>query len=100
MSDDPANRILNAWSELEAAMRAALPVCSISPPNQPGELLAALRINHRIGLEEEERIQALREIRTRVAHDPGEPPEEEAAQYEAEVALLKEQLGGGPPGIC
>ena len=92
MSDDPAYRILKAWSELESAMRAALPVCSVAPPNQPGELLAALRINHQIGSEEEARIQALREIRTRVAHDPDEPPEEEAARYEAEVDLLKEGL--------
>ena len=100
MSDGPAHRILNAWTELEHAMRQALPVCSIAPPNQPGELLAALRINHRIGLAEEERIQALRDTRTRVAHDPEEPPEEEATRFETEVAVLKELLAGSPPGIC
>ena len=99
MSDSPAHRIMNAWSELETAMREALPVCSVSPPNQPGELLAALRISHRIGREEEERILVLRETRNWVAYDPAEPPEEEAARFEAEVALLKEQLDGSPPGI-
>jgi len=100
MSDEPALRILNAWTELETAMRDALPVCAISPPNQPAELLAALRINHRIGLGEEERIQRLRETRTRVAHDPEEPPEDDADRFEAEVAVLKELLSGSPPGIC
>ena len=100
MNDGPAYRIMNAWTELETAMREALPVCSVSPPNQPSELLAALRINHRIGLEEEERIQLLRETRNRVAYDPAEPPEEEAVRFEAEVALLKGQLDGSPPGIC
>jgi len=100
MNDGPAHRIMIAWSELETAMREALPVCSISPPNQPGVLLAALRINHRIGQEEEERIMGLRETRNRVAYDPGEPPEDEADRFEAEVALLKGQLDRSPPGIC
>ena len=100
MSHTPATRIMNAWVELETALREALPVCSVAPPTQPTELLSALRINHRIGPEEEERILALRESRNRIAHTPEEPPEEEAARYEAEVAALRSHLGGSPPGIC
>lgn len=101
MSASPADRILEAWVELEGALRNALPVCSVAPPTQPGELLAALRINHRIGQEEEDRILALREIRNRVAYDPGEPPEEEAARFEGQVAELKAHLAGdSQPGVC
>ena len=100
MSDTTADRIVNAWVELESALRKALPVCSVAPPTQPAELLSALRINHRIGLEEEERITTLREIRNRVAYTPENPPEEEATRYEAEVAHLVEILASGPPGVC
>ena len=100
MSDTPATRILIAWSELEAALRGALPVCAVAPPTQPTELLAALRINHRIGPEEEVRILALRETRNRVSVDPREPPEEEVASYEAEVTSLKRHLAGSPPETC
>ena len=100
MTDSAAERIMEAWVELEGALRNALPVCSVAPPNQPGELLAALRINHRIGQEEEERILELREIRNRVAYLPGEPSREEADRYEARVAELKAHLEGHstPPG--
>lgn len=101
MSASPAERIMEAWVELEGALRSALPACSVAPPNQPGELLAALRINHRIGREEEERILALREIRNRAAYEPEEPPEEEADRYEAQVAELRARLAGGtPPEVC
>lgn len=100
MSDTPATRILQAWVELETALREALPVCSVAPPTQPTELLSALRINHRIGPEEEERILALRGTRNRVAHTSEEPPEAEAAGYESEVEALKKGLRGSPPGIC
>ena len=100
MSDTPATRILNAWVELETALRKALPVCAVAPPTQPAELLSALRINHRISPGEEARILLLRETRNRVAHDPDEPPEEEAVGYEAEVEALKRHLGGGPPESC
>jgi len=100
MPPTPATRILSAWVELETALRKALPVCSVAPPTQPTELLSALRINHRIGPEEETRIQILREVRNRVAHAPEEPPEEEVFRYEAEVAALKGVLEGGPPGAC
>ena len=100
MSEPPATRIQNAWVELETALREALPVCSIAPPTQPSELLSALRINHRIGEAEEEQVLALREIRNRVAHTPGEPPEAEASRYEAEVAQLKRLLGEGSPEAC
>jgi hypothetical protein len=98
--DTPATRIMKAWVELETALRDALPVCSVAPPTQPTELLSALRINHRIGPEEEERILRLREARNRVAHSPEEPPEEEAARYEAQVAALKSGLTGGPWETC
>lgn len=101
MSENPADRILAAWVELEDALRKALPVCSVAPPNQPGELLAALRINHRIGQEEEDQILELRDIRNRVAYEPGEPPEDEAVRYEARVDALKGHLSGeSPPQVC
>ena len=100
MDDSPATRILAAWAELENTLREALPVCSVAPPTQPTELLSALRINHRIGPEEETRILALRETRNRIAHDPEEPSEGEVAAFEAEVAELTTGLRGGPPGIC
>lgn len=103
MSANAADRIMEAWVELEGALRNALPVCSVAPPNQPGELLAALRINHRIGEAEEAQILELREIRNRVAHRASDPSEEEAARYESRVQKLVEQLAGGPGsdnGIC
>ncbi len=95
-----AQRIMEAWSELEGALRSALPFCSVAPPTQPSELLSALRINHRIGPEEEARIQALREIRNRVAHNPSDPAEGEAAAFEAEVGALMGLLAAGSPPGC
>jgi hypothetical protein len=94
MSRSPATRILDAWVELEKALRSALPFCSVAPPTQPSELLAALRINHRIGAQEEARILALRETRNRIAHDPGEPDVEEAATFEDEARRLMATLKG------
>jgi len=89
----PATRVLDAWVRLEAGLRAALPACSVQPPTQPAELLSALRINLRIGPEEEARILALREIRNRIAHTPEEPSVQEAERYEEEaenlMALIK-----------
>lgn len=96
----PAQRIMEGWIDLEKALRSALPVCSIAPPTQPAELLSALRINHRIGVEEEELILTLRETRNRIAYDPAEPAEERAEEYEAEVARLKVILQEGPPSAC
>jgi hypothetical protein len=100
MADSSADRILEAWVELEAALRAALPFCSVAPPTQPSELLSALRINHRIGAGEEARIRALREERNRAAHDPHEPPLEDAERFEEEVKALVARLSGGPPAPC
>ena len=100
MIPDTAERILLAWVELERALREALPVCSVAPPTQPLELLSALRINHRIGQEEEERILTLREIRNRVSVEADDPTEEEARGYEEEVDSLKALLLDGPPEIC
>ena len=88
MTRDPSTRILEAWIALEEGLRAALPFCSVQPPTQPAELIAALRINHQIGPEEDSRIMALREIRNRVAHDPEDPPEEDALRFEDEVRDL------------
>ncbi len=96
----PALRVLQAWCDLETALRGALPACSVAPPTQPSELLAALRINRRIGPEEEAEVMALRELRNRAAHTLEEPPEHEAARYEARVAELKGRLAGGLPGVC
>lgn len=96
MTRSNADRILESWMELERALRKALPVCSVAPPTQPSELLSALRINHGIGEEEEARILALREIRNRVAHEPDEPGDEEAARFEEEVRALVSGLAGGP----
>ena len=84
----PAGRILEAWVRLEAALRDALPVCSVQPPTQPTELLSALRINHRIGSQEEARVLALRERRNIVAHSPEEPTAQEADHFEEEVDAL------------
>jgi hypothetical protein len=100
MADSTADRILDAWMRLETALREALPVCSVAPPTQPTELLSALRINHRIGPQEEERILALREIRNRVAHDPQEPSETEADGFEEEVKALVRLLSPAPPEAC
>ena len=100
MSASTADRILNAWVELEGALRKALPVCSVAPPTQPVELLSALRINHAIGEEEEERVLALREIRNRVAHDPAEPSEEEARAFEEDVRALMTFLSTEKTDAC
>jgi hypothetical protein len=100
MTDTPADRILNAWVALETALRKALPVCSVAPPTQPSELLSALRIHHRIGTGEEERILALRQTRNRVAHSPEEPSEAEAARFEEEVTRLRAALYGTASGSC
>jgi hypothetical protein len=87
-------RILEAWAELEKALRAALPVCSVQPPTQPSELLSALRINHQIGPEDEATVLALRETRNRVAHSPEEPSQEEALRFERDVRIITERLRG------
>lgn len=92
MEASASSRILSAWVELESALRNALPVCSVAPPNQPSELISALRINHAIGPEEEARILHLRGIRNRVAHDPKEPSDPEVDWFEAEVGELKRKL--------
>ncbi len=89
----PAQRMLLAWVDLETALRTALPACSVAPPTQPAELLAALRILQRIGAEEEVEVMALRETRNRIAHQPQEPPEAEALLYESRVRALRERLG-------
>jgi hypothetical protein len=98
--ESAATRILEAWIRLEEALRAALPVCSVQPPTQPAELLAALRINHRIGPLEEARILALRETRNQAAHSPEEPSPEAADRFAAEVEALKAHLAGGPGELC
>jgi hypothetical protein len=98
MEASASSRILSAWVELESALRNALPVCSVAPPNQPSELLSALRINHTIGPEEEARILHLREIRNRIAHDPNEPSDPEVDWFEAEVIELKRELGRSATG--
>jgi hypothetical protein len=100
MTRDPSTRILKAWITLEEGLRAALPFCSVQPPTQPAELLAALRINHLIGPEEDARVMALREVRNRVAHDPEEPSEEEALLFEGEVQNLLSILKGPPDDSC
>lgn len=101
MSPSTPERILNAWIELENALRGALPVCSVAPPTQPAELLAALRINHRIDREDEEEILSLRNTRNRVAYQPDEPTEEEADRYEAAVSRLSARLeADSGTGIC
>jgi len=100
MSQTPATRILEAWIQLEEALRGALPVCSVAPPTQPTELLSALRINHRIGESEEGRVLALREIRNRVAHALEEPPEAEAQTFEAEAADLRAALSTRSSDLC
>ncbi|MGD2122097.1 MAG: hypothetical protein PVJ76_10155 [Gemmatimonadota bacterium] len=87
-TESPAVRVLEGWVRLEDALRSALPVCSVQPPTQPTELLAALRINHRIGPEEEARILALRETRNRIAHSPEDPSADEANRFEEEVDAL------------
>ena len=88
----PALRILSSWSELERALRDALPACSLVPPTQPAELLAALRVIDAIGAEDEAEVTALREIRNRVAHLPEEPSVEEAEAYEARVEDVRRRL--------
>lgn len=93
MEHSPSMRILAAWVELEGALRKALPSCSVAPPNQPSELLSALRINGRIGPDEEARIRALRTTRNRVAVAPDEPDAEEADRFEAEAGSLAAQIG-------
>ena len=100
MNQSTATRILEAWIQLENALRAALPVCSVRPPTQPSELLSALRINHQIGHDEEARVLALREIRNRVAHAPSEPSRDEVDRFEEEVEALKAHLAGGPTEAC
>ena len=100
MNQSTATRILEAWIQLENALRESLPVCSVQPPTQPSELLSALRINHQIGHDEEARVLALRKIRNRVAHAPSEPSQNEADHFEEEVEALKAHLAGGPSEAC
>lgn len=94
-----ATRIMEAWIELERALRTALPVCSVQPPTQPSELLSALRINHRIDQDQEERILALREIRNRAAYAPEGPSPEEADAFEREVRDLRSFLESSQPDV-
>jgi hypothetical protein len=96
MNESTATRILKSWVELEEALRRALPVCSVQPPTQPSELLSALRINHQIGPEQEARILALRELRNRVAHSPGEPSAAEADSFVEEAVALMAQISAHP----
>jgi uncharacterized protein YutE (UPF0331/DUF86 family) len=100
MDDSAAARIITAWAELEGSLRSALPACSLVPPTQPAELLAALRINGVLGPEEEERIVALRRLRNRVAHGMEEPSPDAAADYLAEVDSLLAVLRGPSAGPC
>lgn len=100
MNREPAARILTAWNDLETHLRSALPVCAVAPPTQPAELLSALRINHSIGHDEEGRIRALREIRTRAAHGVLNPTEGDAAAFEAEVAALRHSLPSPDSESC
>ena len=106
-SNTPAERILLAWTDLERALRRALPACSVAPPTQPRELLTALRVNHRVGPQEEAEIIALREMRNWIAHAPEEPSPEEVAQYETRVATvmgrvvaISPEVFGTPSGPC
>lgn len=92
MSDSAAEQVLKTWIDLETAMRDALPVCSVAPPTQPAELLAALRVNQRIDAEDEALIRLLREERNRIAHAEQEPAEEEVQSFVEAVAGLKRKL--------
>jgi len=100
MDDSAAASIITAWAELEASLRSALPACSLVPPTQPAELLAALRVNGVLGPREEERIMALRRRRNRVAHGMEEPSAEGAADYLAEVDSLLAALRSPSSGAC
>ena len=99
-ASDPAARIFQAWIHLEEALRGALPVCSVQPPTQPAELLAALRIQGRLGPEEEASILDLRAIRNRIAHQEQDPPPQEADDFEAAVRTLLDHLQTTEPGGC
>lgn len=100
MTESPAMRVLHTWIELEDALRKALPVCSVAPPTQPSELLSALRINRRIGPEEEEQIRALRETRNRVAAGVHEPTEEEADTFAGQTEAILIHLQASPSDSC
>lgn len=100
MNSEPARRVMEAWIRLETALQKALPVCSIQPPTQPSELLSALRINGRIGPDEESRILALREIRNRVAHGAHDPSPTEVDGLEREVDELLALLGNDQGSDC
>jgi hypothetical protein len=91
---------MKSWVVLETSLREALPVCSVAPPTQPSELLAALRINGKIGPEEEARIRALRQKRNRVAHTLEEPPPSDADAFEAAVEEIQAKLRDEPAGAC
>ncbi len=92
MSDAVAERIVRAWGELEDALRGALPVCSVAPPTQPSELVAALRVSGILGPEDEAHIAELRKVRLRAAFGGEEFPEVEAARYEEAVRSLVERV--------
>lgn len=95
MSESNAGQIIASWIDLEAAMRDALPFCSVAPPTQPAELLAALRVNRSIGAEEEALIRSLREERNRIAHAEQEPTEEEVRAFMEAVSGLTNKLRRG-----
>jgi len=89
---DTAERIVRAWTELEEALRGALPACSIAPPTQPSELVAALRVSGVLGPEDEARVAELREIRLRAAFGGEDLPDEDAARCEEAVRGLVERM--------
>ena len=97
MPEWTAERIAEAWIDLETAMRSALPACSVAPPTQPSELLAALRINRRIGPEEEDQIRTLRNERNRIAHAEEEPTVGQVQAFVEAASRLKEYLRRDEP---
>ncbi len=91
-SPTPAQAILEAWRDLETALRNLLPACSLAPPNQPGELLAALRVLGILGPEEEVEVQELRRERNQVAHSPQEPSLQHVHRYRQRVEALLDRF--------
>lgn len=96
-SDLAAQEILEAWRELEEALRTRLPSCAPAPPSQPGELVTALRLLGGLGPQEEVEIEELRRERNRVAHTPQAPSRDQVRRYRQRIAVLMERLGAFPP---
>ncbi len=89
----PAPDLLEEWIELERALREGLPVCTTRPPNQPTELLTALRVTDRIDGALEERVRALRALRNRAAHDPDfTPSAADVRAFRSTVRDVRERL--------